>query len=347
VNALLPPTPPQRPLPCFNDARTAAQSLSTPTVVCVGTFDGVHLGHWAILQHGRSLADELRLPLWVLSFHPHPKTIVHPGRAPHLLTEPDERVALLAASGADGILMLRFDRQLAQTSAQDFAEEVLAKQLQAAAIVVGADFGFGHDREGNAEFLRAWGKDNRCPVEVVGMIPGDRESEWVSSSVIRRCLENGEFARALRLLGHPYPVTGRVKPGAGRGKQLGYPTWNLTLSDVKLPPPVGVYAGWTNRLTPRPVMAYYGFPPTFEEQTARLEVHVLEGEDSDRAPQAVETIWLAEFVRPEIRFVSAEQLMRQLAGDERTVRVRLAHIRSESFTGTGAPTERREQTSAG
>ncbi|MEW5701026.1 MAG: riboflavin biosynthesis protein RibF [Candidatus Zixiibacteriota bacterium] len=307
-------------MPCFDNGADAAAHLQDTTVTCVGTFDGVHLGHQAILRRGRALADEMHLPMVALSFHPHPKTIVHPERAPHLLTEPDERVALFAAYGTDCVIMLRFDHQLAQTTARDFADTVLARYLQAAAVVVGADFGFGHDRQGNAEFLRAWGRERGCPVEVVGMVPSDRAGEAVSSSVIRRCLEAGDFDRAVRLLGHPYPASGPVRAGAGRGKQLGYPTWNLALSDVKLAPPVGIYAGWTGRPIPRPAMAYYGVAPTFAEQTVRLEVHVLEGDEDERTPQDVEMIWLAEFIRPDVRFAGSEDLRQQLSEDERTVR---------------------------
>jgi len=296
-------------------------------VVCVGTFDGVHRGHQAILAEGKVRADAFGLPLWALCFHPHPKTIVAPDDAPLLLTEPSERQALLGAYGADGVLMMHFDATLARTSAEDFAQSVLIDQLRARAVVVGMDFGFGRGRRGSAAFLREWGKNAGVEIVVVDLVRSntDDDGKTISSNVIRNALINNDFGLSGELLGHPFPVSGQTEPGAGRGRKYGYPTWNLALSDSKLPPPVGVYAAMTARSTPRPAMVYYGSRPTFGDRKALLEVHVLEGDEQDRTPrEAIEAVWLCEYVRAERRFEGGADLARQLADDARAVRRRLS-----------------------
>ncbi|MBI5868650.1 MAG: riboflavin biosynthesis protein RibF [candidate division Zixibacteria bacterium] len=305
----------------FEDPDLARQSMSTGPVVCIGTFDGVHRGQQAILATGLAIAKASGRELLVITFHPHPKSVVAPAHAPLLLTEPDEKVALLLSYGADLVLQLRFDRELAALSAAEFLDGILLKRLDAASIVIGHDFGFGRGRQGSPESMQEWGRDRSVEVVVVEAVTDALLNQRISSSLIRESLTSGLFDQAVRLLGHPYPVSGNVVRGAARGRQLGYPTWNLRLSELKLPPPVGIYSGWAGRRIPHPAMAYYGSNPTFGGEGLRLEAHLFDVREPHEAqPDQTETVWLSGYIRPEVQFDSAEELKRQLAEDERIVR---------------------------
>jgi riboflavin kinase/FMN adenylyltransferase len=305
----------------FEDPESTRKALTGPPVICIGTFDGVHRGQQAILASGLTIAKTNNRQLLVITFHPHPKSVVAPNVAPLLLTEPAEKIALLRSYGADLVLQLRFDRHLASMSAGDFLDEILLKRLDVASLVIGHDFGFGRGREGTPEFLREWGRENNRQVAVVQSVTDDLINQRISSSLIRDSIVSSRFDQAVRLLGHPYPVSGEIVPGAARGRHLGYPTWNLSLSGCKLPPPVGIYAGWAGRRVPHPAMAYYGSNPTFGGEVSRLEAHLLEQDEPVATrPERVETIWLAAYVRPEVRFESADVLKKQLEEDERVVR---------------------------
>lgn len=306
-------------VPVHDSPASAAAEYTGKSVVAVGTFDGVHRGHLAILEAGRRLADTSGMTLVALTFHPHPKSVVAPERAPLLLTEPEEKVALLHSSGADVVVQLKFDRALAGTSAKTFLESYIKGGLRAGAIVTGDDFRFGHGRQGTPDSLRQWGRDNDIQVTLVEQVTGDSIKKRVSSTLIRALIKGGEFDDALDLLGHAYPVSGQVFRGEGRGRKMGYPTWNIAVRDIKLAPPVGIYAGWAGRATPRPAMAYYGSNPTFGAYPKRLEANLL-GAGGDAPPGVEETVWLAAYVREEVRFDGADALTRQLAEDERVVR---------------------------
>lgn len=316
--------PPAIPtIPCLTECADASSHIAKGAIVCIGTFDGVHLGHQEILKAGRVQADRLGLPLWVVSFHPHPRVIVKPEIAPDLLTEPAERHALFQHYGADGVVMQRFDRDVASLSANQFLTKWIVGYLKAKRVVIGDDFAMGKNREGDKDYIKAWGEKIQVGVTVVDMY-GDGEGNRISSGTIRKALQNSDFRRAVELLGHPYPVTGSIVGGMRKGREIGYPTWNLALSQVKLAPPVGVYAGWTFRPTPQPGMAYYGSNPTFGGHVPRLEVNILGGSPEERSPRhPTECFWLTDFIRPEEVFYDPEDLVRQLAEDERTVRHRL------------------------
>jgi riboflavin kinase/FMN adenylyltransferase len=317
------PIPDIPTIPCLSECDAATPLVAKGSIVCVGTFDGVHLGHQEILRAGRTHADRLGLPLWVVSFHPHPRSVVRPEMAPLLLTEPAERHALFQNFGADGVVIQRFDREVASLSANQFLTKALVGALKAKRVVIGDDFAMGKNREGDKDYIKAWGEKIQVGVTVVDMY-GDGRGHKVGSGTIRKALQEGDFRQAIELLGHPYPVTGTIVGGMRKGREIGYPTWNLTLSQVKLPPPVGVYAGWTFRPTPQPGMAYYGSNPTFGGQTPHLEVNILGGSSEERSPRhPTECFWLTDFVRPEEVYHDPDDLVRQLADDEREVRRRL------------------------
>ena len=318
------PTPvPQPPSIRANDfivdPGEAGGAYDGTAVVCIGTFDGVHRGHQAILAHAKALARAEDQSLVVVTFHPHPKTVVAPDRAPNLLTDPDEKCTLLRAHGADHVVTMRFDEALAATPAEEFAETIIRQQLRASAVVFGDDFRFGHGREGTPEFMRQWGAKTSIQVEMVEAVTDDQLGQRISSSIIRKLLTTNGFNDAIRLLGHAWPVSGEIVTGAQRGRTLGYPTWNLVPSALKFPPPVGIFAGWAGRASPRPAMAYYGSNPTFGGTTPKLEANLFSSPE-DAAPEAIETVWLSAMIREEVVFDSADALKRQLADDERVAR---------------------------
>ncbi|MFC1476213.1 riboflavin biosynthesis protein RibF [Candidatus Zixiibacteriota bacterium] len=287
------------------------------TVVVIGSFDGVHRGHNAIFQAARSAADATGRRCLCLTFHPHPKRIVDPDAAPRLLTMPDEKEHLARARGVDEVITMEFNRELAGTTAEDFAERVLLERLGARHLVIGYDFGFGKGRRGNGIFLTEWGRDHGITVTIVNAIKIEGLS--VSSSRIRRLVNAGRFEEALVLLGHHYTVFGHVAAGEGRGKSLGYPTMNITTSDDKLLPPIGVYAARIEIARQRyGAMAYIGTKPTFGQYPLAVEIHVFDypGGNPDGRVHA----WFTNWVRPDQRFDSHTELKKQLARDETYVR---------------------------
>lgn len=317
IDVAIPPRIGVRPV--HNSPAGAAAGYTGRSVVAVGTFDGVHIGHQAILARGRAIADRTNKTLIALTFHPHPKSVVSPDRAPLLLTEPEEKAALLYAYGADHVVQLEFNSALAATKAGDFLNRVILDGLRAETVVFGDDFRLGHGREGTPDFVSDWGRASGVQVEMVKQVTAISIGRRVSSTLIRSLIKGGEFSDAVDLLGHAYPVSGQVVKGEGRGRKIGYPTWNIALSDIKLAPPVGIYAGWAGRATPRPAMSYYGSNPTFGGYQKRLEANLIDA-GRDAAPEVEETIWLGAYVREEIRFEGADALVRQLAEDERIVR---------------------------
>jgi riboflavin kinase/FMN adenylyltransferase len=241
------------------------------TVVTVGTFDGVHRGHWAVLQEIRRRAQASGRRSVLVTFHPHPLRIVRPEAAPELLTTPVEKKEILAESGLDYAVFLPFSPALSRYSPRRFVEEVLIGRLGVQELVIGYDHGFGRGRSGDADTLREIGRELRFAVDVVGRVLADGDA--VSSTHIRAAVRAGDMGSAARGLGRPYGVRGLVVRGDGRGRTLGFPTANLVVpGGDKLIPPEGIYAvrgvlrtgtyGGALHLGPRPT--FRGSPPTIE-----------------------------------------------------------------------------------
>jgi riboflavin kinase / FMN adenylyltransferase len=234
--------------------------------VTVGAYDGVHLGHRHVIARLRELARERGLDTVVVTFDRHPASVVRPESAPTTLTDLEQKLELLAELGVDRTLVVPFDQDRANESAEDFVESVLVGALGTRLVVVGRDFHFGHDRKGDVGLLQAMGADLGFVVEPVALLSPD-SGPVISSTRIRRLIAEGDVAAAARLLGRPHQVRGSVKHGAGRGARLlGFPTANVGVArEIALPAP-GVYAGrFSWRAAPdHPAAISVGQPPTFE-----------------------------------------------------------------------------------
>ncbi|HEX2065148.1 MAG TPA: riboflavin biosynthesis protein RibF, partial [Acidimicrobiales bacterium] len=244
---------------CPADARGA--------VVTIGAYDGVHLGHRALIGRVRTMADAMGAAAAVVTFDRHPATVVRPASAPKLLTDLDQKLELLAASGLDRAVVLRFDEERSKESAEDFVREVLVRCLRARAVVVGHDFHFGHRRRGNVLLLQEMGAELGFDVLGISLVPERPGEEPVSSTRIRALLAAGEVEAAQRLLGRPHEVRGHVRRGDARGRQLGYPTANVAVPADILLPADGIYAGWYERPggEVHPAAISLGRRPTFHQ----------------------------------------------------------------------------------
>jgi riboflavin kinase/FMN adenylyltransferase len=287
--------------------------LPRGTTVTVGSFDGVHLGHQAVLQEiARRAAAGGRASVLV-TFEPHPLEVVNPQAAPPLLTTDAERREMLAQLPLDYVFFLRFDRRLASFTPEEFVDRVLLERCRMRELVIGHDHGFGRGRSGDVETLRRLGRERGFEVVVVEVV--DIGDQHVSSSRIRRAVAGGDLATAARMLGRPYQVSGQVTPGERRGRLLGVPTINLsTLPPQKLLPPDGVYAvrvEWRGgRLEG---MMNQGPKPTFADGRRTLETHLFDFE-GDLYGEWVRIEWV-ERLRDVERFPSVEALKQQLDRD--------------------------------
>ncbi len=287
--------------------------LPRGSTVTVGSFDGVHRGHQAVLQEiARRAADAGRSSVLV-TFEPHPLEVVNPQAAPPLLTTGPERREILAQTPLDYVFFLRFDRRLAALSPEEFVRGVLLERCAMRELVIGPDHGFGRGRSGDVETLRRLGASLSFDVDVVADVNvGDQH---VSSSRIRRAVAGGDLDTAARMLGRPYSVSGVVGQGERRGRTIGVPTINLTdVPPQKLLPPDGVYAvqvEWRGGRTGG--MMNQGPKPTFEDGRRSLEAHLF-GFEGELYGEWVRIEWV-ERLRDIRRFASVEQLRQQLERD--------------------------------
>ncbi|NJC04362.1 riboflavin kinase/FMN adenylyltransferase [Sphingomonas kaistensis] len=286
------------------------------SVVALGNFDGFHLGHQAVVGRAVARAAHERRPAVVATFDPHPVRFFKPDAAPFRLTSLDQREALFAGAGADAMLVFDFGAALAATSAEDFVA-LLARDVGAAAVVTGEDFTFGARRGGNAMVLRELGAAHGLAAEAVAPVAlGD---EPVSSSRIRQALTAGDPGTATRLLTRPFAIRGIVQHGDKRGREMGYPTANLTLGDYQRPA-YGIYAVRARLADGTEVagVANVGVRPTFEPPVELLETYLFDW-SGDLYGQEIE-VALHHFLRPERRFDSMDALAAQMRSDEAEAR---------------------------
>jgi riboflavin kinase/FMN adenylyltransferase len=286
-------------------------------VVAIGNFDGVHLGHQALISHAHRLADERNAPLAVLVFEPCPREFFRPGGEPFRLTPFRAKSHLIAALDVDCMYALAFDAEMARRTAQEFVVDVLIKGLEVGCVAVGSDFRFGHGRAGDATGLSYLGAMEGFGVSVLGTVGGGA-GEKISSTAIRTALQSGKPEEAMRQLGHPFAIEGRVEHGDKRGVTLGYPTANLHL-DGYMRPAFGIYAVRASVLEDDLVVARYdgvanlGIRPMYERAEPMLETHLFDfGGDLYGKHLSVDVI---AYLRPEAKFASVDDLTAQIAKD--------------------------------
>ncbi len=305
---------------------TSLPHLPNGSTVTVGSFDGVHLGHQAVLQEiGRRARAAGRASVLV-TFDPHPLEVVNPGAAPPLLTTGAERLEILVQSPLDYVLLLRFDRYLAGLTPEVFVRDVLLERCAVRELVIGHDHGFGRGRSGDVETLRQLGAVEGFQVDVVD--PVDYAGQHVSSSRIRRAVAGGDLFTAGAMLGRPYGVVGQVGEGERRGRTLGVPTINLTgVSPRKLLPPDGVYAVAVEWREGRAEgMMSQGPRPTFQDGRRTLEAHLFDF-SGNLYGEWVRIEWV-ERLRDIERFETIEQLKAQMEQDRQHALAVLAGRRS-------------------
>ena len=283
------------------------------TVATVGTFDGVHRGHWTVLREIRERADATKRRSLLVTFDPHPLRIVRPEHAPMMLTSPIEKKEILAESGLDYAVFLSFTEALSRYEPRRFVEEILVDRLGVEELVIGYDHGFGRNRKGDQETLRKIGKDLGFTVDVVPPVSVGEAA--VSSSRIRDTIMEGRVADAIDPLGRPYSIRGIVARGEGRGRSLGFPTANLAVVDLyKLIPPEGTYAV-------RAVLRdgtyagalHLGPRPTFQGSPPSIELHLI---DFDREIYGEEVrVDFIQRLRGTERFEGVATLLRQIGND--------------------------------
>lgn len=294
-----------------------------PTVITIGNFDGVHRGHQALIQAARQLADARGQELVAMTFEPHPSLLLRAPQAHFLITPLAVKLDFMAWAGASAVSLLPFTREFAAMAPETFLEDILGRQYQATAVVVGYNFTFGRGGVGNVDQLSAWGAHHGVEIRVMPPFLDTARSMAVSSSRIRQEIRAGHIAVANELLGHPFVVSERVIRGDQRGRQMAVPTLNVSPPVEQVMPPYGVYAGYVTVAGQRLMaVASWGVRPTFEGIEPILEVHALEPLEFGHYGQVIRFEW-QDYLREELRFDSSEALMVQIGHDIAEARQRL------------------------
>jgi riboflavin kinase / FMN adenylyltransferase len=289
-------------------------------VFALGNFDGVHRGHRAVSAAARDCAASLGVPAAVLTFEPHPRAFFRPQEPLFRLTDERNKLRLLAATGLDGALVMRFDAALARLTAQEFVDRILVERLAVSGVVVGYNFHFGKARGGSPEFLAAEGKRRGIVVDIAPQFT--HRGRPVSSGPVRDALIAGDVADAAELLGFPWFVSGTVIHGEKRGRALGYPTANLVL-DPSCRLRHGIYAvrvgiGGERR----DGVASFGRRPTFDNGAVLLEVFLFDYA-GDLYGREIDVAFIG-WIREEMKFASIEALIARMDEDSRSARALLA-----------------------
>lgn len=297
----------------FHDLKDIA-SRTGATSVAIGNFDGIHVGHQALISGMLERARAEKLTPTVLTFYPHPVEVLKPQKKLERLTTTSEKLALLESMGVEQVLVAHFDTALSQVSPEDFFQAYLVEGLKSRSIHVGFNFCFGKNREGNTETLRTLCENKKIFLKVEDQV--NANGERVSSSIVRKSLADGEVSHAARLLGRPYSITGQVVKGDQRGRKIGFPTANLRCPHDKALPKNGVYVTkvqWQKEELK--AVTNVGVRPTFTGEGAQpiIEVHLL-----DFNSQIYDEFLTVEFlgrVRDEKKFSGLEELKAQIEKD--------------------------------
>lgn len=291
---------------------------AAPGIVTIGVFDGVHRGHRHLIAQARAQADDRGLPLTVVTFDPHPMSVVRPGHAPDRLSTLQQRLELLQSVGADTCRVITFDADTAALSAQDFVSTYLVGELRAQGVVTGENFRFGHRAAGDVTLLRTMGEESGYGVTSVGL-SGDDSAAW-SSTRIRDLVRSGDVAAAALGLTRPHRLEGEVVHGDHRGRALGYPTANLAVIPGSCVPRDGVYAGTVvldpygpGRRQARAAISI-GANVTFGGSEPRVEAHIIEPGEWELYGNNV-AIDVTARIRGMIAFDTPDDLLEAMAGD--------------------------------
>jgi riboflavin kinase/FMN adenylyltransferase len=303
-----------------------------PSVATLGNFDGVHKGHQAVLATVVERARAEGAKAVAVTFDPHPVAVLHPERAPQIITAPQQRLDLLSATGLDAVLVMEFTRDFALWTPERFVVEVFVKALGASVVVVGEDTRFGVRNSGDVDTLRQIGAEHGF--EVLTLTDIGEGGRW-SSSRVRTLVTSGDVVAATEILGRPHRVCGEVVHGDHRGRELGYPTANLSQASAGLIPADGVYVGWlvrpalpdsdVDRVLPAAISI--GTNPTFAGTERRVEAYVLDRTDLDLYGENVAFDFI-ERLRPTEKFDSIDDLLVQIADDVERARTVLSSIQS-------------------
>ena len=292
------------------------QEDDAPVVLTIGSFDGVHRGHTALLDAAGGAARQSGAETALLTFDPHPRCVLDPPRCPRSLTTLAEKRSLLAARSLDRLVVLAFNREVSGWGAEQFCD-LLLEAFDIRVLLVGHDFALGHKRQGDVAFLREYGRRHGFEVEQVGAVTVGEEA--VSSSLIRSALGEGDVSRAAELLGRPFFMDATVEHGEEVGRHLGFPTANLSIAADKCLPAPGVYAMWVRVDGAwRAAATNVGYRPTFGGDRLTVEAYLLDfsGDLYDREVRAV----FVERLREERAYPSVDELVTQIGRDVADVR---------------------------
>jgi riboflavin kinase/FMN adenylyltransferase len=290
-------------------------------VATVGNFDGVHFGHRRILDSVKEAAGRIGCASLLITFNPHPASVLYPARNLSLLTRPEKKLELLQALGLDAVLVIDFSLRFAQQAPRDFVTDILLP-LQIRELYIGHDFAFGSGRSGNAEFLMKEGEKFGFGVFEIGQVT--MEGDRVGSSRIRAMIEQGDVEQAARLLGRHHSVAGTVATGAGRGVRMGFPTCNLDDVEETIPAP-GVYVTRTLVSGVRyGSVTHIGAVPTFNVESLSIESHIFDF-NRDIHGETVEVFFIKK-LRDTVKYDSADSLVRQIRLDCQAARETLEQI---------------------
>lgn len=287
------------------------------SVVTIGVFDGVHLGHQRIVARAAELAHARGLRSVIITFDPHPDEVVRPGTHPPLLSSPKRRADLLSGLGADAVIVLPFTLELSRMSPDEFVQSILVERLHAAIVIVGENFRFGHRARGDVALLQELGEKYDFTAEGVPLVA---DGEAISSTVIRERLAEGDVEAAAESLGRPHRVEGVVVRGHQRGRALGFPTANLESLPFTAIPADGVYAGWLVCDSDRypgfrwPAAISIGTNPTFEGEERTVEAYALDRDDLDLYGEHMAVDFVAR-IRDTLRFDSIDALVAEMRHD--------------------------------
>ncbi|MFL3011570.1 MAG: bifunctional riboflavin kinase/FAD synthetase [Acidimicrobiales bacterium] len=305
------------------------QKAKLGSAVTIGTYDGVHLGHRKLISELCKIAHSRDLCSVVLTFEPHPASVVRPESAPLLLTGLEQKLEQLEKTGVELVQIIEFDEKRAEESAEEFVKEVLVETLNAKVVAVGEDFHFGKNREGNVKLLEQIGKEENFEIhslELLGINETLPTSEnQISSTAIREALLNGDLEKANMMLGRPYEVRGHVTAGDSRGRELGFPTANIRVPSERLLPLDGVYAGFyeSSDGCKYPSAISLGTRPHFyNDGDLLLEVHLID-ENLDLYGD-FSKITFEKFLRNQKRFENIDSLIKQLEFDVDDARIALS-----------------------